>query len=100
MDCPAEGVSLEEWLVFEGWDYDVVCFWSTYLSAIEDTRAARHILNRFPDETHLHGHCCHLEPEGLNCQRPVLWARWSTPLKTGQKRLTGQIIVKYTGWAL
>lgn len=48
MDCPAEGIELNDWLNFEGWDYDVVCFWSTYLSAIEDTRAARHILNQFP----------------------------------------------------
>jgi anaerobic magnesium-protoporphyrin IX monomethyl ester cyclase len=49
MDCPAESITLSNFLKFKDWDYDVVCFWSTYLSAIEDTRAGKHILKSFPD---------------------------------------------------
>ena len=83
MDCPAEACHWKNGSSLRA-GTDVVCFWSTYLSAIEDTRAARHILNRFPDMKLIFmGTAATWKPESLNCQRTALcfWARWSTPLE-------------------
>lgn len=49
LDCPAEGVDEADFFEhIRATRYDVVLHWSTYLSAVEDLTAARHIAQIWP----------------------------------------------------
>gem|GEM_PF-583465 len=49
MDCPAEGVDAEQFERFIGENqFDVICHWAVYLSAVEDVTAAHRIERLMP----------------------------------------------------